>query len=100
IDLCGIYFLLMDALLIVIGVILGGCVTLLTLKPKLSRVEAESAAYRIKAEDTERVRQRLDVELSGVRVEAKRITEMTAILKERDLTITDLERRCSSLSTS
>ena len=80
--------------------IVGAAVVFLISKPRLAKAEGDVSAERARADDSEKSRQKLEVEVATVRVEANRVGEITEILKGRDLTITELERKCSSMSTS
>lgn len=90
----------MEGLWSVIGLVVGATVAFFIIKPRLGKAETDAAQDRVKAEEAEKSRQKLEVELATLRAEANRVTEITALLNARDLAITDLERRCASMSTS
>jgi DNA recombination protein RmuC len=90
----------MEGLWSVIGIAAGAALVFFILRPRVTKAEAEAAAEREKAGQADSARQKLDVELATVRVEANRAAEVAGALNDRDLTIRDLERQNSAMSTT
>jgi DNA recombination protein RmuC len=90
----------MEALWSVIGFVAGAALLFFIMRPRVAKAEADAAAERMKAEKADEARQRFAVDLAAVKVQADRVTEVTEALKNRELTITNLEKQCSAMSTS
>ncbi len=80
------------------GFVVGACIVLLLMKSRLTKAGTDFIAERQRAEEIEAARQRLALELAGVRAEAARVADLTAQAVANSEVIKDLEKQCSSLS--
>jgi DNA recombination protein RmuC len=90
----------MEGLWSLIGFAAGAALVFFILRSRLTRAEAQLAVERNKTDQAEGARQRLDVDLATARVGANRAAEVAAELKDQGLTIRDLERQNSAMTTS
>jgi len=91
----------MEAVLIVVGLVvglgIGGVAVYFLIRPRLAKAEADADTQQGKAEEAEGARQKLAVELAGAQVESASVAELKSSLKERDVTITSLEKDRSAM---
>jgi len=90
----------MEGIWSLLGLAAGAAIVFLIIRPRLIKAESDAAADRTKAEDAERARQKLEVELASVCAAAESAATLAETLKERDQTIISLTGECSSLNTT
>src|SRR5206468_8359426 len=90
----------METIWLVVGLIAGSTTIFLFLRPRMLKAEADAIAERTRHEETEQKRQQLEIDLATARVEAQRSRDLSEKVGAANQTITDLEKKCSSMSTS
>jgi predicted nucleic acid-binding Zn-ribbon protein len=88
----------MEALCILVGLLIGALAVYLLVKPRVNLAETEAATERLRANDIDASRQRLEIEISALRGVADRIRELTAKSEEDRFTILDLTVKHSAAS--
>jgi DNA recombination protein RmuC len=79
---------------------MGGLAVYFLVKPQIMRAETEAATERLRANDGDASRQRLEIEIAAVRGVVDRIGELTAKSEKDRLTILDLTEKHSAATAS
>jgi DNA recombination protein RmuC len=86
----------MEALWILIGLLIGGLAVYFLVKPRVKLAETEATTERLRANDLDVSRQRLEIEISAFRGIEDRIRELTAESEKDRLAILDLTEKHSN----
>ncbi len=90
----------MQGIWCIIGFIIGAVTVYFFTKPRLLRAESNAANERVRADEAEKQRQKLEIDLAAARVHEDQLADVTRLIAERDLTIRELDKQYASLSTS
>ena len=85
------------ALIAVASFFAGALILLLAMRSRVSKAEANAAAERIRAADSEAARHRVEIEVAGMRPELVRIGQLQLDAENFSGQIVVLERKCASL---
>ncbi len=90
----------MEGLWSVVALVVGAVAVYLILKPAIAKAESEAASLRVRADEAERARQKLEVDLATARAEAGHAADLRQQIDARNAAISELQTKCASMGTT
>lgn len=88
----------MEGVWSVIGLIVGIAIVVFIGRPRLQKAEADAIDERRKAEESDKARQKLEIEIAAIKVVAARVEELSDAVTARDEKIGDLQQKLSGMT--